>query len=133
MVMKTKITRNLRNPRRSRQGAALLMCLFMVFMVSSLVLNIVATETLQLAAARNTIEYEQSLYWANAGVHHACSLLASDPTWPVTEGTIPPSSPAAGYSVSATADVSGYVTVISTGYSGRGKTTVQATIEDLEE
>lgn len=107
------------------------MCLFMVFMVSSLVLNIVQTETLQLAATRNSIEYEQSLYWANAGVHHACAQLTADASWrgAVTDGTVPPGTPAAGYTATATDDGAGNVLVVSTGYSGQGMRTVQATIE----
>lgn len=107
------------------------MCLFMVFMVSSLVLNIVATETLQLATTRNSIEYEQSLYWANAGIHEACSSLMTDSTWrgTVTDGSVPPSSSLAGYSATASDDGLGNVTVVSTGYSGLGHRTVQAKIE----
>ncbi|TWT97869.1 hypothetical protein Pla108_20230 [Botrimarina colliarenosi] len=107
------------------------MCLFLVFMVSTLVLNVVQTETLQLAATRNSIEYEQALYLANAGVHHACSQLAADATWRgvVTDGVLPPSSPAAGYSTSAADDALGNVVVTSTGFAGNGKRTVSATIE----
>lgn len=107
------------------------MCLFFVFMVSSLVLNIMQTETLQLAATRNSIEYEQALYWANAGVHHACTEIAADSSWrdTVSDGDLPPSAPAAGYSATATTGPTGNVLITSTGYSGRGKRTVQATIE----
>lgn len=117
--------------RQRRRGAALLMCLFLVFMVSTFVLNIAQTETLQLAATRNTIEYEQALYWANAGVHHACTQLAGDPAWrgTVTDGVVPPSSPAAGYAASAADDGSGNIIVTSTGYSGNGARTVSATVE----
>lgn len=108
-----------------------MMCLFLIFMVSGLLLNIVQTETLQLAATRNTIEYEQALYWANAGVHHACAELSLDPAWrgPATDGAVPPTEPAAGYSVSASLDASGMFLVTSTGYSGRGHRTVTATVE----
>ena len=107
------------------------MCLFLVFMVSTLVLNVVQTETLQLAATRNEIEYEQAIYLANAGVHHACSELAADATWrgTVTDGVLPPSTPAAGYSASAADDTLGNVVVTSTGYAGGGKRTISAIIE----
>ena len=109
----------------------MLMCLFMIFMVSGLLLNIVQTETLQLASTRNSIEYEQSLYWANAGVHHVCSLLMDDPSWrgTVTDGSLPPAAPTSGYSATATDDGSGNVLVVATGYSGQGSRSVEATIE----
>lgn len=120
-----------RKTQHPRRGAALLMCLFMVFMISSLVLNIVGTETLQFAATRNTIEYDQALYWANAGVHHAATELMLDPAWlsVLNEGTLPPATPAAGYSVTSALDGAGDVVITSTGYSGAGRRTVQATIE----
>lgn len=117
--------------RSQRRGAALLMSLFLVFMVSALVLNVMQTETLQLAATRNSIEYEQALYWANAGVHHACVELINDPVWrgTLSSGTAPPSPAASGYSVTGVDDGSGGVLLTSVGYSGQGMRTVQATIE----
>lgn len=120
-----------KQPRPARRGVALLMTLFLVFMVSALVLNIAQTETLQLAATRNTIEYEKALYLANAGVHEACAQLMADLSWrgSITDGSIPPTTPASGYQASAADDGLGNVVVTSTGYSGNGARTVQATIE----
>ncbi len=132
MVNTRVLNRRFLSPHRSnpRQGAALLMCLFVIFMVSSLVLNVLDTELFQLAATRNTIEYEQSLYLANAGVHHACAELLQDNNWrsTVTDGVVPPASPAAGYTATATDDGLGNVTILSTGYAGTGARTVEATI-----
>lgn len=107
------------------------MCLFLVFMLSTMVLNIVQTETLQLAGTRNAIAYEQALYLANAGVHHACALLSADPTWrgTLTDGVVPPGTPASGYTATALDDALGNVLVTATGYSGLGRRTVQATVE----
>jgi len=107
------------------------MCLFFVFMVSTLVVNVFQTETLQLAATRNLIEYEKSLYWANAGVHHVCAELMTEPSWrgTVTDGVLPPSASPAGYSATAVDNALGGVTVTATGYSGRGERTVSANIE----
>lgn len=107
------------------------MCLFLIFMVSTLVLNVVQTETLQFATARNSIDYEKALYWANAGVHHACSQLAVDSSWrnTVTDGVLPPSSDPSGYSATAADGDPGFVVVTATGYAGQGHRTVQATIE----
>lgn len=120
-----------RHRRAPRRGAALLVCLFIVFMVSSLVLNLLDTEVFQFAATRNTIEYEQSLYWANAGVHAACAELAQDTTWRGTlqDGALPPTSPAQGYEVTATDNGLGGVTVVATGYAGAGHRTVEANID----
>jgi Tfp pilus assembly protein PilX len=117
--------------QRPHRGVALLMCLFLVFMVSTLVLNIAQTETLQLAMTRNSIEYEQSLYWANAGVHHVCAQLLADTAWrgTVTDGALPPTLQPAGYTATAIDDGLGNVLVTARGYSGNGSRTLSATIE----
>lgn len=117
-------------PKR-RKGMALLMCLMLIFMVSVLVLNVVHTETLQFSMTRHSIEYEQALYWAHAGVHDVCSELVLDDTWrgTTTDGTLPPASSPAGYSATAVDDGTGNVVVTSVGYSGQGHRTVSATIE----
>ncbi|WP_145112259.1 hypothetical protein [Botrimarina mediterranea] len=117
--------------RPNRRGVALLMCLFLVCMVSTFVLNIAQTETLQLAVTRNSIEYEQSLYWANAGVHHVCAQLLADSAWrgTVTDGVLPPALQPAGYSATALDDGAGNVLVTATGYSGLGSRTISATVE----
>lgn len=108
-----------------------MMCLFFVVMVSGFLLNIVRTETLQLAATRNSIEYEQALYRANAGVHHACAQLMTDPSWrgSVSEGLLPPSASPAGYTATATDNAAGLIVITSTGYHGRGQRTVAATVQ----
>lgn len=115
---------------KPRRGAALLMCLFTLFVVSSFVLNMFSTETLQLASTRNTIEYEQALYQANAGIHHACVQLMSDSTWrgSLTDGSIPPATNLFGYEVTAS-DSGSNVLVQATGYSGQGKRTLEAIIQ----
>lgn len=107
------------------------MCLFAVCMLSALVLNVLATETLQFAATRNTIEYEQALYQANAGVHQACLNLMTDASWRGTmnSGVLPPATTPAGYSVTAVDNGSGGVTVLSTGYAGAGRRTLSANVE----
>lgn len=56
-----------------------------------MVVNILDTTTLQLSAVRNTGDYERALYLANAGIHHAASMLEADGTWrgTVTDGSYP--------------------------------------------
>ena len=107
------------------------MCLFLVFMASTFVLNIAQTETLHLAITRNSIEYEQSLYWANAGVHHVCAQLSANAAWrgTVSDGVLPPTVNPAGYAATATDDGLGNVIVTARGYSGRGSRTISAIIE----
>lgn len=114
----------------ARRGAALLTCMFIMLVVSTLVMNLLDTELLQFAQTRNTIQYEQALYWANAGVHHACSELANDAAWRgvVSDGNLPPASAPAGYTATASDDGSGGVLIVSTGYSGLGARTVSATL-----
>ena len=120
---------NTNGAARPRRGAALLMCLFVLMVVSSLLVNLLDTEMLQLAETRNTIEYEQALYWSNAGVHHACAELLQDSAWRGTlnQGTLPPAANPAGYSVTVSDDPGG-VLVVSTGYSGLGARTVEAVV-----
>lgn len=121
---------SLRISKNRRSGAALLMCLFTLFVVSAFLMNMFSTETLQLASTRNAIEYEQALYQANAGIHHACAQLIGDSAWRgnLSDGIIPPASGLIGYEVTAT-DSGSNVLIQATGYSGLGKRTVEAMIE----
>ncbi|MEM9185563.1 MAG: hypothetical protein AAGB00_03615 [Planctomycetota bacterium] len=117
-----------RNRPREPRGAALLMVLFVIFVVSSLVLNVVSTEVLQLSVTRNVGDYERALYLANAGVHHACTELINDSTWrgTVADATYPADDT---YSATAVDGASGQVTVTSIGVAGDATRTVEATIE----
>ncbi len=117
--------------RHQRNGATLLLCLFTLFIVSSFLLNIYRTETLQLTTTRNLIEYERALYQANAGVHHACAELLQDSSWRgnLSSGTLPPSTYPNGYQITASDSGTGGVTIQSTGYANNGVRTIEATIE----
>ena len=80
------------------------------------------------AALRNSIEYEQALYQANAGVQHVLSQLETDVNW---RGTATAGSYPASGSYSATAvngAISGTVDVTATGVAGATTRRVQATI-----
>lgn len=113
---------------QSRRGMALLLCLFVVFMVSSLVLAVLNTETIQYSAARNVHDYERALYLANAGVHHACAELEADTSWrgTVTDGSYPADNT---YSAAASDGTGGNVDIVSVGVSGAVSRTVEATVE----
>lgn len=71
----------------------MLLCLFVIFMVTVWLTDLLATQTVHMAAVRNTVEYEQALYLANAGVHHAAAVLEATPSWrgTVTDGGYPAS------------------------------------------
>ncbi len=104
------------------------MCLFILSLVSVWVVNMFQSATVYQSALRNTIEYEQSIYLANAGIHHAMSELENDLAWrsTVTAGSYPASG-----SYSATAvdgSVPGTVDITSTGVSGGSTRRLLATV-----
>ena len=114
------------NPLRG--GVALLVCLFVLSIVSVWVVNMFQSFTVYQSALRNTIEYEQALYLANAGVHHAVAGLENDTTW---RGTVSAGGYPASGSYSATAvngAIAGTVDVTAAGVSGAATRRVQATI-----
>ncbi|TWT66303.1 hypothetical protein Pla123a_46970 [Posidoniimonas polymericola] len=123
MLMATSTHR--RPPRR---GAALLVVMFVVFMVSSLTLNVLVTETQQAAVARNVRDYERALYLANAGVHQGCAELIADPNFRglLTDGGYPGDD---SFTISIADGAAGQVDVLAVGIAGEATRTVQATIE----
>jgi type II secretory pathway component PulK len=117
-----------RVPRRSPRGVALLLCLFILSLVSVWVVNMFQSATVYQSALRNTIEYEQAIYLANAGIHHAMAELEIDLDW---RGTASAGSYPASGSYSATAVngvVAGTVDITSTGVSGGSTRRVLATV-----
>jgi type II secretory pathway component PulK len=117
-----------RGARRSPRGVALLMCLFILSLVSVWIVNMFQSATVYQAALRNTIEYEQAIYLANAGIHHAMAELEINLNW---RGTATAGSYPASGSYSATAvngAVAGTVDITSTGVSGGSTRRVLATV-----
>lgn len=116
-------------PPQERRGAALLFCLFIIFVVTLMVVNVLDTATLQLSAVRNTIAYERALYLANAGVHHATAMLEADGTWrgTVTDGSYPGDDT---YSATAVDGPNAFTVVVtSSGVAGEATRKVTAVIE----
>jgi len=113
--------------KRNRTGIALLLCLFVVSLTSLMVLSILDTETSQLAALRNTADFERALYLAGAAVHHALAELEEDFSWrgTVTQGSYPGN---LTYSASAADGTSGQVVITGTGVSGNATRTLQVTV-----
>jgi Tfp pilus assembly protein PilX len=121
-----KTSRRLR--RRKRPGIALLVCLFVLSIVSVWTVDMLESASVYQSALRNTIEYEQALYQANAGVHHVLAQLESNVAWrgTVTGGSYPASG---SYSTTAAnGAVAGTVDVTSTGVAGETTRRLSATI-----
>ena len=118
--------RGARKARRS--GVALLLCLFVLSLVSVWVVNMFQSATVYQSAVRNTIEYEQALYLANAGVHHAVAELESNLAW---RGTVTAGSYPSTGSYSATAvngATAGTVDITATGVASGATRRLQATV-----
>ena len=125
MIDISKSTLRKTSPRR---GAALLVCLSIIFLVTLLVVNVLDTLTLELSSVRNNIDYERALYLANAGVHAVAAELEADPTWRGTlvDGAYPGNDT---YSVTAVSGPSGTALVTSRGVSGSITRTIAATFQ----
>lgn len=104
--------------RTDRRGVVLLVCIFVMLATSCLVVAVLQTQTSEMAAVRNQMNFDQARYLAEAGVSHALALIEADNSWtgtvPVTQ--LPPSS---GFTYTATATANGNQTVIvATGVAG---------------
>ncbi len=53
----------------------------MMVVTSILLLGVLDSQIAQWSALRNTQDYEEALYVAGAGAHHALSELEQDPAW----------------------------------------------------
>ena len=112
-----------------RRGIALLICLFVLSLVTVWVVDMLESASIYQSALRNTIEYEQALYQANAGVHHALAQLESDVSW---RGTVSAGSYPASGSYSATAvtgAAAGTVDITSNGVAGDTTRRLMSTVQ----
>jgi len=121
-------TKQNRLARARRPAVALLLCLFVLSLVSVWVVSMFQSATVYQSALRNTIEYEQSLYLANAGVHHAVAELESNLSWrgTVTAGSYPASGSYSATVVNGAA--AGTVDITATGVAGGATRRLQATV-----
>jgi type II secretory pathway component PulK len=114
----SQIRRNRRRTASRPRGIALLICLFVLSLVTVWTVDMLESASVYQSALRNTIEYEQSLYLANAGVQHAVAQLETDVAWrgTVTAGSYPASG---SYSATAvTGGTVGTVEITATGVAG---------------
>jgi Tfp pilus assembly protein PilX len=111
-----------------RRGAALLLCLSIIFLVTLLTVNVLDTITLDLSSVRNQIDYDRALYLANAGVHAVAAELEASPVWrgTITDGAYPADNT---YSATAVDGAAGKVVVTSRGVSGSITRTVTASFQ----
>jgi Tfp pilus assembly protein PilX len=124
--MNTIFNNRRRTPRR--RGAALMICMFIIFLVTLLVVNILDTLTVELSSIRNNIDYERALYLANAGVHAAAAELETNQSWrgTLTDGAYPADNT---YQAIAISGPSGTAVVTGRGVSGAITRTVTATFQ----
>ncbi|MCZ6765456.1 MAG: hypothetical protein O7D32_00855 [bacterium] len=117
--------------RLRARGAALLVCLFTMVIVSSLVVLALDSETTEMAITRNTLSYARALYSADAGIQHALAELRADRTWrtgfPSPGVEFPPAS-GSSYVVTVADGTDGEVIVTSTGTVGGLSKTLRATV-----
>jgi Tfp pilus assembly protein PilX len=113
---------------RQRRGAALLMCLSIIFIVTLLVVHVYDTITIELTSVHNNIDYERALYLANAGVHAVAAQLEQDPSWrgTLTDGAYPGDDT---YSATAVSAANGTAVVTSKGVSHAVTRTITATFQ----
>lgn len=107
---------------RPRRGMALLLCLFIVAITSSLLIGVLDTCTTQYSAVRNTTDYDAAQYLAGAAVHHALAEMELDSSWmtgiPATEFPV-----GSGRTYSATVAAGAGGTVVITGVGTAHNTT----------
>lgn len=92
-----------------------------------MLLNILDTETLQLTAHRNAVDYERALYLAGAAVHHATTQLEMTPTWrgAVSDGSFPADD---SYQATTVDGVGNTVVITGIGVAGNMTRRLQATV-----
>lgn len=103
-------------------------CMFIVFMITLLTVNVLDTTTLDLSGLRNSMDYERALYLANAGVHAAAAELEASPAWrgTLTDGSYPADDT---YTVTVADGLAGTVDVTARGVSGSITRTVIANLQ----
>ena len=117
MMPKSIHHRNSRRPVRS--GAAIVVCIFVVLVMSIMVISALEMQTSRMASVRNTTAYEQALYMAGAAAHHALAELEADSNWRDGLTDIEfPSGSGNTYSVTVTDDPPTGVIIDATGTAG---------------
>jgi type II secretory pathway component PulK len=103
--------------------------MFVLSIVTVWLVDMLDSATVYQSALRNTIEYEQALYLANAGVHHAVAQLETNSSWlgTATAGGYPASG--SYLATAVTGSVAGTVDIVSIGVSGQVTRKLSATVQ----
>ncbi len=121
---------SIRRRQKTRRGAALMLALFVMTVVSTLVVSMSNTQMLRYSALRNTRDWDSSRYLAEAGLHHALSQLEKDIDWrsgvPATEF---PAGSGETYSASVVDGPGGTVIVTARGSVGTFSRVLRATVK----
>lgn len=106
--------------RSPKRGFALLLVLVVMVLTSLILAGIGNGLTTQFTAYRNTADYDQALYLAGAGVHHAIAMIEEDNAWrgSISNVELPPGS-GNRYSVAAADGDPGEIVVTATGEAGQ--------------
>ena len=119
-------------PRRGaqRRGTTLLLCLFVMFFTSLVLVGLLQSVRLQVAQQRATMEYERANYLAGAAVNHAMTLLEANIDW---RGEIAETPFADGsdetYAASVANEINGGVLITARGTSGSITRRLQVIVE----
>ena len=115
---------------RVRRGVALLMALFVMTLASTLVVAMLDSQTMRYAALRNTKNWDEARYLAEAGLNDALARLEKDIDW--REGILATEFPVGGgstYSVRVSDGPDGTVELSALGSAGNFTRHLHATIK----
>jgi len=114
--------------RPSRSGFALLICMFMIVLTSTIVIGLFRSQSSQMTALRSTLEYERCRYLAEAGIQDVVSRLQADRDWTGTTGKVVfPRGSDGAYTATAVSAGSETVSITSVGVVGEATSTMQIT------
>lgn len=114
----------------SRRGAALLLALLVMTLASTLVVATMDAQTMRYAALRNTQQWDEARYVAEAGLNDAFAHLEKDIQWRAgISSTEFPTGSGNRYSAVVTDAADGAVSVIATGSAGGFTRRIQATVK----
>ena len=116
--------------RQNRRGASLLIALFVMTLASTLVVAMLDSQTMRYSALRNTKEWDEARYLAEAGLNDAFARLEQNINW--RDGILATEFPLGSgstYAVTANDGPDGTVEITATGTAGNFTRRLQATIK----
>ena len=122
-----------RGVRCPRRATALLVCVFVLAMITAIVVSMFDSQMLEVTAARHTRDYEQALYLAGAGVHDALAQIEAleEPFAPFDVGPVEfPAGSGNVYQADAVED-GGNVVITAAGTSGNITRYLEVTITQV--